>query len=291
MIPTKQRKIIDYFPALDTDGAIFTVMTSLSLPIPWKDYTDGKDMDFAYMYHRSGMKQPSDFFMMMLNNNVVNTSRMANILFTIFGKGWTRLWEDYIAEYKPFDNYNYEEVVHTVRDDNLTIGGSVTHEGSGSTKQKTDTTDTRNLTDTTDYGRTTHAENTQNQNRHGFNSTDAQPTIGASGEQDSNEGGQDVKSYTGTDTVGMTGEGSSTMNNTETKQETHGNKDDDTTTISRTGMSGKSYQDILQSEFALWRWNYFDRIFEDVDKYITLAVFDPCASLFNQTATGGGIYL
>lgn len=291
MIPMKQRKIIDYFPALDTDGAIFTVMTSLSLPIPWKDYTDGKDMDFAYMYHRSGMKQPSDFFMMMLNNDVVNTSRMGNILFTIFGKGWTRLWEDYIAEYKPFDNYNYEEVVHTVRDDNLTIGGTVTHEGTGSTTQKTDTTDTRDLTDTTDYGRTTHAKNTQNQNRHGFNSIDAQPTIGASGEQDSTEGGQDVKSYTGTDTVGMTGEGSSTMNNTETKQETHGNKDDDTTTISRTGMSGKSYQDILQSEFALWRWNYFDRIFEDVDKYITLAVFDPCASLFNQTARGGGIYL
>lgn len=291
MIPMKTRKIIDYFPTLDTDGAIFTVMTSLSLPIPWKDYTDGKDMDFAYMYHRSGMKQPSDFFMMMLNNDVVNTSRMASILFTIFGKGWTRLWEDYIAEYKPFDTYNYEEVSHTVRNDNLTIGGTLKREGTDSVVLEGQTVDTRDLTDTTDYGRTTSGENSQNQTRHGFNSTEGQPTVGANGTESTSEGGQDSTSYTGNDTVTRNDTTTNNINNTDTKQETHQNEDDDTTTVNRNGLNGKTYQELLQSEFALWRWNYFDRIFEDVDKYITLAVFDPCSSLFDQSATGGGIYL
>lgn len=284
------KKIIDYFPTLDTEGAIFTAMTSLSLPIPWKEYTDGKDMDFAYMYHRSGMKPPSDFFLMMLNNNIINTTRMANILFTIFGKGWIRLWNDYVSEYKPFDNYNYEEVVHTVKDDNLTIGGSLKREGSDTVILEGKTVDTRDLTDTTEYGRITSGENSQNQNRHGFNSTEGQPTVGVIGNESTREGGKDSILYTGNDTVERNDKTTNNINNTDTKQETHQNKDDDTTTITRTGMLGKSYQDILQSEFALWRWNYFDSIFDDVDKYIALAVFDPCSTIFNSNI-GGDMYL
>lgn len=282
-----RKKMIDYFPNLDSNGAIFTAITAIGDKVPWSQYTDGKDMDFAYLYHRSGIKPISDFFLVMTENGVVNLPRMANILFTIYGQNWIRLWNDFQSEYQPFDNYKYNEVHHTVRNDVLTIVGKVTDAGSDSTEYGSTNTETRNMIDSTDYGHKTVNESTQNAGRYGFNGPADVPITTNQGNGSDTESGTDTLTMTGTDTNAKSGTDTTTSNNTSERNDTHTNKDDDTTTITRNGLSGQSYQDILTAEFALWKWNYFEQVFADVDEYLTLKVYDPCASLVDD---GGEIY-
>lgn len=46
----------------------------------------------------------------------------------------------------------------------------------------------------------------------------------------------------------------------------------------RTGNIGQnSYQELLSQEFELWRWNFFTAVFEDVDKFLVLPVYDTCS--------------
>lgn len=45
----------------------------------------------------------------------------------------------------------------------------------------------------------------------------------------------------------------------------------------RKGNVGQnSYQELLRQEFELWRWNFFTRVFEDVDTFLVLSVYSSC---------------
>ena len=53
--------------------------------------------------------------------------------------------------------------------------------------------------------------------------------------------------------------------------------DEETETLTRSGNIGvTTTQQMLTSERDLWKWNFFDQIFADLDRELALMFHDPC---------------
>lgn len=238
MMPVR-RTMLDYFPNYLTTDGIFSKMASTGAP--WNGDV-GNQMDIAYFTMYSGMKNASGFVRLHYTDGTVNSNLIAQILYTMFGKTWERLWDAYTTEYDPIQNYNIEEGIDRTRKDGRTIDRTIQDTG------EVKVVDSQSGNSTVDVAN----------NVFGYNSTEAVPST----------------------TSNETGETSSTDNSTtnSTDSSTENTTDDlDTTekiTRNRSGNVGQnSYQELLTQEFELWKWNYFKRVFDDVDSYLCLMVY------------------
>lgn len=215
---------------------------------PWHDDVFNQDysvLDLEYMA-RSGAKFCSPLVKMLLNEDgKLSDSAMEKISSAIVSKyhyNWQRLWATMSAEYNPIHNYNMSETRDlATTDDNVRDYNST----------RTDTG-----TDTLTHGRVTDELDSV----YGFNSGDsARPTDTYRTE----ESGDDVQ------TKNLTA--------TDVDHRIDDNEGTEHETITRSGNIGvTTTQKMIEEERALWVWNYFEQVFKDLDRELTLPIYDPC---------------
>lgn len=244
------KKLIEFFPEYEDRDSLFFKMYTLGAP--W-DANTGHDMDTAYFTMYSGIKHPSSFTINNSANGIAKSNVISSLLWSIYGQNWKRLWGAFMSEYNPINNYNLTE--KTIRDET----------DDRSIDRVTDSTDTVDSTDVQTYGHIVDTVDTNNAGTYGFNSEDAVPRSTATSTGKETNSGADTDKVDSTDIVH--GADNSTDNNVEHE------------TIDRTkagNVGQNSYQELLRQEFDLWKWNFFNQVFDDVDKFLCILIYQGC---------------
>lgn len=190
----------------------------------------------------------------------------------------------------------------------LTGGSNTTVDSTGSSNE----TDDSNGTTTLEHGEQITSNSETDEYTYGFNDVNKVPTAVTTQEGTEQHSGTDTTttqshgtkdiSTTGKTTTGVTQNSSTETDTTTTgtfnattkdirSDTTSENTTDDTNikediTRNRSGNIGQhTYQELLQQEFELWKWNFFKQVFADVDELLILKVYDPCQ--FSQLNFGG----
>ena len=217
---------------------IFTrIMTAYDVPGAEDTSITGELLDFEYIYNQSGDKIISPAVEKNLVMNELSTSdfnKLCDVVWMMYNKRWTRLWEILTAEFNPLENYNMTDV-HTFEHGHI------------ETNSGTDTTN-RTGTDTV-----THTGDNENEVS-AFNS---------SAYQDSAKVTQNT---TDLDTRNMA--------DSLVHGHVLTNSGTDTERTTRSGNIGiTTSQQMAESSLHLWKWNYFYDIFRDVDSIFTITTY------------------
>ena len=253
----------DVFAGWESGSGLFHLLEQTGA-MPWtEDFTFSGNLDTAYFGNHSGGKFCSPLVEHYLNDEevVTETGRLAiaRIISMKYSHNWKRLWDAYLSEYNPIHNYNMVEEKDA----------ETTDEG----KKVTDGTLVRSGTDSTAYGKTETGSNSNSSTEidylYGLNTDTENPrpsdkiTTSSSGTNSTQEGGTDIE------TLNLTNK-----NDVEENSEASGTEH---YKITRSGNIGvTTTQQMLESEIALWSWNFFEQIFSDIDKELALSVFDSC---------------
>ena len=318
-VKTKMRqrlnKAFKYSPA--TNQGIFYYLQQLD--IPWKEKNINSQLDFFYHLNRSGNKITSPLIDSFMDSNCeiasTDIQELANIIYSLFGQTWSRMWDVYNAEYNPLNNYDMTETLEKTVE--TKYGKTQTRTDDLSETQTNDLTETRrgnqsetrtdDLTETVDddttetrtddltatkrqsasetrtddltITETPEQTKTTLENVFGFNSVEGQP----SREVNETNGGQFTKTQGGTvtteneNTETLENDGTVTRENTGTQEIQDSGTDTEETghTLTRYGNIGvTTSQQMLQSEIALWEWNFFKSVvFPNVDGVLTIALY------------------
>lgn len=225
------------FPRWDSGGGIFSAMSNP----PWGNVVTAQNLDLQYFGTHSGEKRASGIIQHFAKQNSDGESltesqilTIAEMVLTRFHNNWSRLWEAFQADYNPIENY------------------SMIEDESGESQRMTTNTGESNRT-VTNTGKIT-SSNERASGLYGFNSNDAvsSDVDKADGTEDRTDNGNSVEDRTDSGT-------------------------DDTShsrTLTRSGNIGTTTtQQMLQSEIELRAWEYFDRVFADVDRLLTLQIY------------------
>lgn len=233
--------VIQTFPNWITDGCIFTKLNNLD--VPWKQDISALNLDYDYIGH-SGNKYITPLVSYLIENDKLDD--IITILYQKNIKNWNKLYETLSFDYNPIHNYDGDET------ETITITDKGTVDTTGTNK----TVDTSTIQDT---GTVTN-NGSNNDSVYGFNSTNAV-----------NDKDSTVNNTT-TNNLSTTNNSSSDNNNTNksTTDMTHTEQ----RTLTKGGNLGvTSTQSMIQQERDLWLWNYFEQVFSDIDKTLTLLIY------------------
>jgi len=261
---SKKIKLNDVFLNWKTSG-IFSALQAQ--PVPWATEGIVLPLDLEYHGNVSGRKLISPLVKSMLVDDALSETdpaTLAQVIYTMFGRNWDKLWATMEAEYNPIENYSMVEQM--TNDTTVDQYGKTTTRTDNLQHAKTGTeTNTPNTTETTTPNLTTNESNQV----YGFNSD-----TGVNADES-------VTAATGTNTVQRTGTDTIQYNtqDADTGTQQHADSGSDTHTrnyrLTRSGNIGvTTSQQMLESERALWVWNFFrDVVFPDVDKVLTLGIY------------------
>lgn len=268
-------KMIDVYSNYPTDGGVFSPMVSA----PWADTMSGTNLDILYLDGHSGERYCSNFINHRLNDSDVlssdNRTLIANILWAMFGIQWTRLWATMKpVDYEPLTNYKMEETVEgtesSTRTPDLTKGDTGTVQTTGQDKRTPNLTKANTGTVKNDGS----ATNTNQNGIWGFNSSTSVPSDMSDGTATNKNTttGNLSETETGTDTTDRT--------NTDTYNRSYTETGTDTTAgtssrkLTRTGNIGtNTFQNLLQQERNIWMYDFFEKVFKDVDSVLTIPIY------------------
>lgn len=288
-----------YFPDYFTNGAIFSKMPSA----PWNQVQAGLEMDIVYLGSHSGIKLASDFIYRFTEEGVVNQQKLADTLWKLYGHNWQRLWDAYMSDYDPLENYNTEESIKRQTDTDRTIDRDITESGTVNSTDNVDSTTTTTDNGTSDtngttsinYGKKIDASAETDTFTHAFNTVSAVPTGVTKSTSEEKQSGTDIttdQSHTGTINNGTITVDSDETVNTTTSDTTKDDTKDNTSQTeeivrTRKGNIGQNtYQELLRQEFDLWKFNFFRQVFQDCDSVLCLRVFsDFCGHIHNRFST------
>lgn len=250
--------MLSVFSDYAQSDALFQKMVDMGAP--W-NAQQALSMDMSYFMMRSGLKTPSTFVTLNIQpSGSPNTQRIAQILWDINGQNWKRLWDAYMLEYSPIENYSIAETIDRDQTDDRTINK----------KGTANETTTDKTVSELEHGESINGTRNTSNTTHGFNSIDSVPTTG-----------QDVEwteVHSGTDTTTTNSNG--TLEGESSEDTTDNAVLNEKIVRNRAGNIGQtSYQDLLAQEFELWKWNFFEVVFEDCDRFLCLSVYDPCSSV------------
>lgn len=238
-----------YPQAFEGDG-IFTDMQALD--VPWKDEDIAENLDILYANH-SGDRPISKLVYKHLENGIVSAlgrSVIALSVLIMYKTQWERLYSVLSAEYSPISNYDMVE----------------TESGTNEVSRASESRDTRTETGTrtvSDTGTVSDSgTNSTDTGVFGFNSTEDVPSDTASGTNSN----QETRNLTRTETPNISEVETGTDSGTESGEHSR--------TLTRRGNIGvTTSQQLLQSEIELWQWSFFNQVFEDLDRVLTLQVY------------------
>lgn len=254
----------DVFSGWESGTGLFSVLATQG-PMPWANVEniDNSVLDIAYFGNHSGGKFCAPLVKLLINDEgvVPQAARItiAKILMTKYLNNWQHLWETNVAVYSPIHNYDmYEERDLATTDDNVeTTDGEMSRTGTEGL--------THGMVESTQHGRT--EDNVGY--KYGLNTTVYQQN--RSDENVSTEGGTTVTTDSGTDTTTRNLVDSTDQTVTEDNE---GTEHEETHRYGNIGVT--TTQKLIQEERNLWLWNFFDEVFNDLDKELALAFHDPC---------------
>lgn len=261
-------KAFNYSPA--TNLGIFHYLQTLD--VPWKEKNIDTHLDFFYHLNHSGNKITSpliDSFIDETTHQISNTNiqELADIIYSLFGQTWARMWAVYNAEYNPINNYDMTETFEESRETEYGKTQTRTDELTQTRTDELTETRTEDLTQVETPAQT----KTTSESVYGFNSNDASPSREVSeqngGTYTRDNDGTVTTENTGTQTIDNTGTQTLEDSGTDTIETGH--------TLTRLGNIGvTTSQQMLQSEIDLWQWNFFNSVvFPNIDGVLTIALY------------------
>lgn len=254
----------DVFSGWESGTGLFSFLAAQTT-MPWAnaENVDNSVLDIAYFGNHSGGKFCAPLVKLLIDDDgVIPSAARATIAKIIISKylvNWNHLWETNVAVYSPIHNYDmYEERDLATTDDNVeTTDGELSRTGTEGL--------THGMVETTQHGRTEDNVNY----KYGLNTTVYQQN--RSDENVSTEGGTTTTTDSGTDTTTRNLVDSTDQTVTEDNE---GTEHEETHRYGNIGVT--TTQKLLQEERNLWLWNFFDEVFNDLDKELALAFHDPC---------------
>lgn len=238
------KRIIDVMP----DPAESGIFDEIKSWVPWKNKTDADVLDLEYIYNHSGQKgiAPMLDYMSRVNEGAdlgpkltaTNLAALGKIIRAHYEQNWTRLYATLSVQYDPLENYNRVES----GSDTTTHTGTITDDGS----------------DDLTHGEvvTAGGSDTTTRNVYGYDSSTPAPAE------------QEV--YTPTTTATHSGTDERALGNERTLDTA------DETTYGKT-VSGNigvtTSQQMLQAEREVWLWDFFQIVYKDVDRILTIPVY------------------
>lgn len=254
----------DVFSGWESGTGLFSFLAAQTT-MPWAnaENVDNSVLDIAYFGNHSGGKFCAPLVKLLIDDDGVipSTARVtiAKILISKYLTNWNNLWETNVAVYSPIHNYDmYEERDLATTDDNVeTTDGELSRTGTEGL--------THGMVESTQHGRTEDNVNY----KYGLNTTVYQQN--RSDENVSTEGGTTTTTDSGTDTTTRNLVDSTDQT---VKEDNEGTEHEETHRYGNIGVT--TTQKLLQEERNLWLWNFFDEVFNDLDKELALAFHDPC---------------
>lgn len=254
----------DVFSGWESGTGLFSFLaTQTTMPWANAENVDNSVLDIAYFGNHSGGKFCAPLVKLLINDEGVIPAAarvtIAKILISKYLNNWNHLWETNVAVYSPIHNYDmYEERDLATTDDNVeTTDGELSRTGTEGL--------THGMVESTQHGRTEDNVNY----KYGLNTTVYQQN--RSDENVSTEGGTTTTTDSGTDTTTRNLVDSTDQTVTEDNE---GTEHEETHRYGNIGVT--TTQKLLQEERNLWLWNFFDEVFNDLDKELALAFHDPC---------------
>lgn len=221
-------------------------------------------------FSRSGNKYASPLVSHYITDNELSESSKDSIIdamYDMYSQNWDALWKAVTSEYSPLENYDRttEITENNKRDNNRTVDYEHTDTDTGTLKKDSTATDSGTLkTDNT--GAIDTASNI-----YAFDSVSATPSNSATNTTtgSSTDTHDLTTTIADTDTHNLTFKRSSTetvgdnvMENNTHNERVHGN------------IGVTTSQQMLMSEYELReRYKFYERIFKDIDKCLTLAIY------------------
>lgn len=235
---------LETYPTSLTDGLGLVYYISSLENCPWYEKFDPEDIERLYS-SRSGNKNLSSL-VSQLDGRIE-----ARLILAMFGEKWKKLLNTFELEYNPLDAYIVSESGEKNRTDART---SSTTYGKTRNESTTASTDSTEVTTENSDGFT---------GIYGFNSDN--PVNSDTSEDNSESNFRNETDSTGSRSVTDGGSDSKTGNGTE----------DETYSYKKTGNIGySSPQELIQGEFDIWKIPYFTIVFQDIDSYIMVSVWD-----------------
>ena len=248
--------------------AIKNVAANLQIELPWDD-DDAETLDLSYFGNHSGGKFCSPIVKLFLMTeslvdengriNSTGTNKLAAILLRKYYTNWKSLWATNVASYNPIHNYDMTEnrVKKSANSEQENNSENQSHTGTSTLQH--------GLVETTQHGKTVDATDY----KYGLNTDTLDPK--PSDASTTAEGGSTVVTDSGSDVT------TRNLADTTAGARTLVGADEEDEEIHRAGNIGvTTTQKLLQEERELWLWNYFDQIFADIDRELTLCFYDSC---------------
>ena len=256
-------QVNDIFPNWLTSGGIFALITAVEggHDIPWS--TDSGLLDLDYHGNHSGDKIVSPLVKKMLDADngtlsVTHAGQLALIIYNKYIDNWIKRYTAFHTEYNPLENYSMVETETAEGTNTGTVGNSRTSSGSNTGTQATAETidrDTSAQTDTEGTG-----------SIYGYDSSSPSP----SDKQETSvtsSGTEDVsRSNTRTDNLAH----SETESGTRTDNLAH-TEDRELTRSGNIGVT--TSQQMLQAELEIRMYDFFESVYQDIDKVLTIPVY------------------
>ena len=233
-------------------NGVFTDLQALD--VPWKEENISGSLDVLY-YSLNGEKTTTSIIEKRVNSDgyldAANRSAIATALYHLFSVKWSKLYETLFFEYDPIENYRMveEESNSGSYANTSTDSGTIDKDGSNS---RTDGGTIKN------DGTIADVDN----KIFGFDSSTAVNSDTSTNEIDN------------TETHDLTfGE---TIDETETHDLTYTDEryNSSSRELTRSGNIGvTTSQQMINSERELWRWNYFNVIFDDINSILCLDIY------------------
>ena len=303
------KQIKDIFARADVN-ALFSALETAGAP--WADET--KPLQYVSLgtlyWMRSRKKIVTSFIVEEIEDSDADLDDFAGDLMTLYGDKWAHLWELFLMEYNPIENYNMIESGSDIntKTGSLDRSGAITRTGSLDRSGAITKSGTESVSDDITYSgkeantRSGSIEDTgakadnqteQNNKIYGYNSSNG-VNSDSNTQQASHKNTQtfnsvkDETSFTNrTDSRDITttftnradtDSRKDTYNNiadTDTRKELYNNiKDTGSHSLTRSGNIGvTTTQQMAESEIEYRRHLYFDMVFADIDKLLTLPIY------------------
>lgn len=224
---------------IDGDG-IFRYLSAVTT-LPWSgvETVDETSLDIAYFGNHSGGKFCSPLVKLVLNDDGVVPETARETIAKLLISKYLPNWQHLW--------YTNEAVYSPIHNYDMTENRTLRTADSESVK------DARSGTDSTQHGMTTEEMNY----KYGINTKTNDPK--PSDKVTTQDGGKTVSTSESSDNRNKVGAG-------EEEEEIH-----------RAGNIGvTTTQKLIQEERELWIWNFFDQVFNDIDRELALMFHDSC---------------